>query len=66
MTATTTTITVKLGNVWCDDALDRELDIGTVVRRTKRLTTLEMTPEQLAEAISAADYDEWAFGVVGS
>lgn len=56
------TVTVRLGNRWVEEAESRGLDIGTVVRRTKTITILAMTRGQYSEAVSAADCDATVFG----
>ena len=48
------TVRVSLPPRWTDDALDRHVDIGVVVKRTSRRVTLAMTVQQIAEALSDA------------
>ena len=51
-----TTITVQLPPRFYDDHVDRDLPGGTVVKRTKRLVTVEATEAELAEILSDARY----------
>lgn len=47
--------------IWAEDAISRDLDIGTVVRETTRTVHLEQTREQIEESLSDALYysSEW-------
>lgn len=59
----TTTNKIELPSTYTQDAISRDLDIGTEVKCTKRLTTMEVTREQLKELRSDADYysTEWRY-----
>ena len=48
---------IALPRIWVEDAQSRDLDIGVEVRTAGNLVTLNMTDAQVAEALSAADYD---------
>ncbi|MDE0686216.1 MAG: hypothetical protein OXI63_25095, partial [Candidatus Poribacteria bacterium] len=47
-------IEVALAPRWVEDALERDLDIGEIVKTTKRKITLRMTREQFEEALGDA------------
>ena len=64
------TVEVRLPGLWAEDALDRGVDIGTVVSRTEagRFTTVAMTDIQLTEAMVDAELNrEWGscYGAYG-
>ena len=51
------TETRRFGTLWVDDAQDRDLDIGTEIRRNRRFVYLQQTREQINEMKSAAEHD---------
>lgn len=47
----------EIGEVWAEDALSRDLEIGMVQRRARNIVGFAMTYTEWAEAVSASDYD---------